>query len=121
MGTLVDSKGASMFIQGQLIVHGSTISLPSYIAETATDLGKNVVLDEQDDAAGALAAILVYKRQSKWSVVLACKSDATLSADFPEGNYSTISGLTSWWVDSATAAKSKGVMKATVNLTYKGV
>jgi hypothetical protein len=119
--SLVDSMGTTLLVQNQAVMHGSTITFSSYLVATSTDGGKNVDFDDIDDANGATAARLIFKRQKKFSFELICRADAAPTTDFPEGDMCALSGLTACYVDSAKVSKSKSAAKVAVELTDLGI
>ena len=118
---LLDSIGESLLVGSQAIIHGVTVTFSSYIVSTATDGGKNVEMEDIDNADGTLSTRLIYKRQPKVSLELICEDDANPLADFPEGDMSVLTGLTAYFVDSAKVSKSKSAAKVSLELTNIGI
>jgi hypothetical protein len=113
---LVDELGAGYITQQQTVVHGTTVTFTNYKVITATDLGRRVSEQEIEGEAGELTAILIFQKLLEWSGELECLTSANPGADFPEGSYCTLTGLTAYKVLEAKVAKSKGPMKVSVKL-----
>ena len=120
---VLDSIGTSLLVQQQETVHSTDMSdgLTNYIVETADDIGGATDQEDIDTSAGARATRLIFKRDKVVSLNLVAKSAATPITDFPFGDYCTLTGLTSWFVDSVTVAKSRSAQRVNVSMTYLGL
>ncbi len=107
-----------MLVGAQTAIHGTTYAFTSYFAITGKDGDVRVDDEEIEDADGALAAILTYKRHKTWSGELFCKSDAAPVTDFPKGNFVVHAAMSGsgWYVRNSSVAKSKSAAKVSVDL-----
>jgi hypothetical protein len=92
-------------------------TLTNYILESATEGGKNVDFEDVFDSDGKRVTRIVFNRELKLTLTLICKTSATPTSDFPEGDKSTITGLTTFYVDSCALSRVKGANKVTVTLS----
>jgi hypothetical protein len=118
---ILDSIGTSLVVGGQSVIHGTTVTLTSYIVESATDGGKEVDMEDINDADGALSTRLIFKRHAKVSLKLISKTGATPLVDFPQGDMSVHTGLTEFYVDSLSIENSKSAQRVTLELTDIGI
>lgn len=93
----------------------------NYILQSVTANGKNVEIEDVDDADGALATRIIFKRHPKIVVEAVCKNAADPSTDFPEGDMCALTGLTAYYVESAPVTKVKGAWKVTATLVLIGI
>lgn len=101
---------------GTAVGSGGQLDLTGYIVVRYTAGGKEVRMDEIEDATGALISLLVYQKIPLIELELQCKEGATPTTDFPVGAMCTVSGLTDYFVVSAPVVYTKGIPTVTVSL-----
>lgn len=101
---------------GEAVGSGGQLDITNYIVVRYTAGGKEVRMDEIENAAGALVALLVYQKIPLIELELQCKSGAAPLTDFPVGAMCTASGLTDYFVVSAPITYTKGIPTVTVSL-----
>ncbi len=102
---------------GATLIIGGQRAITNYIVESDGINDANVVSEDVEDAAGALSTRIIFRNEAKVKLSLICKSGASPDVDFPVGAMCTLTGLTTYFVDSAPVVKSKTAQKVTVELT----
>lgn len=113
---------AAIEVLGTGVIQGANVTsvtptITNYILESATEGGKNVDFEDVFNSDGKRVTRIVFNRENKLTLTLICKTGATPLVDFPEGDMSTISGLTTFYVDSCSLSRVKGANKVTVTLS----
>ena len=93
----------------------------NYVLQSVTANGKNVEMEDVDNADGGLESRLIFKRHAKLVVEAVCKNAADPAADFPEGDMCALVGLTTYFVESAPVTRVKGAHKVTATLVLIGI
>lgn len=96
-------------------------AITNYIVETDELGNADVNMEDVIDAAGQRVTRIIYYKDTKLKLNLICKANAAPATDFPEGAMCTVTGFTSYFVDSAPISRSKGAQKVTVSLTNIGI
>jgi len=102
---------------GATLIIGGQRTLTNYIVETDETNDANVVSEDVEDADGKLATRIIFRNEDIVKLSLICKSGASPATDFPKGAMCTITGLTTYFVDSAPVVKAKGAQKVSVEMT----
>lgn len=92
----------------------ATFTLTNYILESVTDGEKTYDFEDVFNEDGKRVTRLIFNREKKMTFTMALKTAATPLTDWPVGAYSTITGATTFFVESAPITKVKGVHKITV-------
>jgi hypothetical protein len=102
---------------GATLIIGGQRTLTNYIVESDEVNDANVVSEDVEDADGKLATRIIFRNEDKVKLSLICKSGASPATEFPVGAMCTITGLTTYFVDSAPIVKAKGAQKVSVEMT----
>ena len=103
---------------GATLIIGGQRTLTNYIVESDEVNDSNLVMEDVEDAAGALSTRIIFRNEAKVKLSLICKSGASPDVDFPVGAMCTVTGFTDHFVDAAPIVKTKGAQKVTVELTH---
>lgn len=114
----VTELGTNVATGAQNVLNGITIDFATakYEVQTSEDGGYNVDFEDLYDKDGKRMTRLVYNRNRMLSFDVICLDGAAPLTDFPEGKLCTVTGLTTFYVDSAKPKKSKGAIMVSVTL-----
>lgn len=98
---------------GQAFSIGGQTAISGYVVlEEGTDV--DVVMEEQEDADGAIVALFIFEKRPIVNLTLVATT-GTFS-EFPKGALCTATGYTDYYVQDAKIVKSKSAMKGTITL-----
>lgn len=103
---------------GQDTLHAITIGFAAahYEVQTSEDGGFEVDSEDYFDKDGKRMTTLIYNRNRLLGFDVICLDNATPIADFPEGGFCKLAGLTTFIVKSARSKKAKGAQMLSVSL-----
>lgn len=120
---LLDTIGAAVVTGGQVAAGVGTFTNWTVIRCTTGDV--NVDSEDLEDEDGGLVARLILKKHAKIGLTLESKgaggTAAQAKTDFPKGNLSALTGLTSYYVDDCSIDSSKSVVRVSVTLVLLGI
>ena len=117
----LDELGTSLIVGQQKIIHGSTVSFSSYIVKSSKDGTKTLSSEDVEDEDGKLTTREIYDRHNTASLTLICKTGALPLTDFPDKAMCIHSGLTQYFVNSASVSKSRSPNEVSVELENLGI
>lgn len=93
----------------------------SYIVESRDEIDFDVDSEDIQDEDGVRNTRIIYQRDSKVVLNLICIDGALPENDFIKGQIAAHADFTSFYVDEATATRSKSARRVTVTLTNIGI
>lgn len=93
----------------------------NYFVESIESGDADVKFTDYNDENGKLATRVIKDSWAKKTLNLVCKSGATPATDFPVGAMATLSGFTTYFVDSCSITASEDATKVTVQLSAIGI
>jgi hypothetical protein len=120
---LLDTIGTTLATGGQVSAGVGTFT--NWTVEKTTTGDVNVDSEDIEDEDGALTSRLIFKRHAKITLSLISKGASGTAAqaktDFPMGNMCTLTGLTSYFVESCSIENSKSAVRVSVTLILLGI
>jgi len=117
---ILAQHGTSLLVGEQNKIHGSSVTFTNYIVESATDGTREIDSEDIMNEDGLWVTRLVFRREKTVQLNLIAKAAATPLTDFPAGAMCTVTGLTTYFVDSCEVAKSKSAQRVSVKLIQLG-
>jgi hypothetical protein len=96
---------------------GGQASLTGYIVEADNRGGRDIDFEDIMDATGAFHTRIVFEKRMERINLSLLVTTGTVTTDFPEGALCTLTGLTTYFVDSATVSNTKSAKRVDVQLT----
>lgn len=98
---------------------GASVSIgtwTNYIVQSVKENDKEIDMEKVMDADGKVTSLVIYGKYPRITVTALLKSAATPSTDFPPGELAALTGLTAYYVESASVDKTKSPHVLTVTL-----
>jgi len=96
-------------------------TIENYVVQSINDGGSDIDSEDIMDENGGRTTRIIFQVDDKVSLDMVAKDGATPETDFPEGAMCTVTGYTSFFVDSLTVESTKGAKRVRVDMTNIGL